>query len=72
MTMQWVRSTYGVPAKRGGRIAYTANGIESFATILGATHLLHVRFDSGLEAHLHPTWKVRYVDPQPSRSGEPS
>lgn len=38
---QYVRDTYGVPAKRGGRVVY--QGKEG--TITSATHYVHVRLD---------------------------
>lgn len=57
MGMAYVRSQYGVPAKRGMRV--TVDGRSG--TITSADHALRVRFDG--ERHpvsAHPTWRVEY------------
>lgn len=62
--MQWIRDTYGVPAKRGGRVEYTGEGRPEFGTITsGYGSYLRIRLD-GLKhpAAFHPTWKLRYLD----------
>ena len=68
MTLQYVRDYYGVPAKRGGRVRFEG---QHEATILSATHHLHVRFDDGCEGWLHPTWEVEYLPVAAGSSGEP-
>jgi hypothetical protein len=46
MTMQYVRDTYGVPAKRGARVqVYTKDGQVLRGTITRATHYVYVRID---------------------------
>jgi hypothetical protein len=48
MSMAYIRKTYGVPAKRGGKVRYTYhNGIVLTGTII-STHaaLLRVRSDN--------------------------
>ena len=63
MSMEYIRSTYGVPAKRGAVITYTGNTTPQTARIVGSTHgLLRVRFDgSRAIVSLHPTWMVEYI-----------
>lgn len=58
MSTEWVRRNYGVPATRGGIIRFDGQ----HAVILSATHLLHVRLDSGECAWIHPTWRVKYQE----------
>ena len=71
MSMDYIRKTYGVPAKRGGRVEYDGGSIGSpplLGTITSATTSGHirVRFDGERRtAKLHPTWAMRYLDAQP-------
>lgn len=63
MSLDYIRTTYGVPAKSGARVVYTGNGVEECGTITGAkgAHLL-IRLDD--ETHIgrfHPTWELRYL-----------
>lgn len=65
MSIQWVRKSYGVPAKRGGRVEYTGEGKDKpeFGTIVGARggHL-RIRLDGVSHAMpFHPTWRLRYL-----------
>lgn len=63
MSMAYIRKTYNVPAKRGGRVEYTGDGTPERGTITSADGAqLCVRLD-GLKrpAHFHPTWKLRYL-----------
>lgn len=65
MTMEYVRTHYKVPAKRGGRIRYTHGGIF-YGTITGARgNYLRVRWDEGNQrpVRLHPTWCIEYLAP---------
>jgi hypothetical protein len=65
VSADYIRRTYGVPAKRGARIAFTYNG-RRLGTITGfrGPYIL-VRFDGeGSEPRptaLHPTWEVEYL-----------
>lgn len=73
MSMEWIRSNYGVPAKRGMRVEYTpcqgSKDLPSrFGTITGTRgpHLL-IRLDG--EAHsrpYHPAWQLRFLNKEPS------
>ena len=62
--MAAVRDYYGVPARRGGRVAYTWPTPRRVGTILSARdHKLWIRFDdSGTrEGPFHPTWEIEYL-----------
>jgi len=67
--MDWIRSNYGVPAKRGGRVEYTpCEGSKDkpgkLGTITGVNgpHLL-IRLDGQKHSNpYHPTWQLRYLD----------
>ncbi len=64
MSMGWVRRTYNVPAKRGGRVEYTGGRLSQFGTILSVDgpHLM-IRLDGSKHAMpFHPTWELRYLD----------
>ena len=69
MSANYIRSTYGVPAKRGMRI--TVDGRA--ATIVGferARAYLRIRYDGERRsAPAHPTWNVDYYpEEDPPRS----
>lgn len=69
MSMDYIRKTYGVPAKRGGRVEYTGCGAPERGTITSADGAyLCIRLD-GLKraAHFHPTLKLRYL-PVPGKA----
>ena len=65
MSMDYIRRTYGVPAKRGARIRF--DGVFGQFGITGCVigsrnQYLRVRMDStGLIWTLHPTWQVQYL-----------
>ncbi len=71
MSMEYIRRTYGVPAKRGGRVIYTnSNGVAFNCTIKSATNSGHlmVLVDDHVPNYpgrmkLHPTWRVEYLKP---------
>jgi hypothetical protein len=64
MSIAWIRKTYRVPAKRGGRVEYTGCGRSELGTITGAkSGHLGIRLDGQKHAlPFHPTWKLRYLD----------
>jgi hypothetical protein len=69
MSIDWVRKSYNVPAKRGGRVEYTGGKTPEFGTIVGARggHL-RIRLDGMHYTHplpFHPTWELRYLDAGP-------
>ena len=57
--MDYIRKTYGVPAKRGGRVTFCGCP----GTITGARYgRLRVRFDGEKDAvPLHPTYNIVYL-----------
>ena len=68
MSMDYIRRTYGVPAKRGGRVRYTdAHGYVWNGRITGARNqYLRVLVDDRVAGYrgrllLHPTWQVEYL-----------
>lgn len=69
--LEWIRKTYGVPAKRGGRIKFTkyAGGQPEFGTIiLSRNQYLRVRMDGRKKLRtLHPTWNVEYLPEQEAK-----
>ena len=71
MSIEYIRRTYGVPAKRGARIQYDGGHPDDgpkYGTITSTTSNGHirVRFDGELRTStLHPAWAVAY-DAQPT------
>lgn len=63
MSMQYIRDHYSVPAKRGGRIRYSGDGVICDGTIVGARNqYLRVAFDDlDTVETLHPVWEVEYL-----------
>jgi hypothetical protein len=59
----YVRNTYGVPARIGGRVRFVNTDTSvKYGTIKGATNHLSVLFDGEKRAQLlHPTWHVAYL-----------
>jgi hypothetical protein len=56
VSFDYVRKTYGVPAKRGMRVRFTTKHSDRFGTITRATHYVWVRFDGSRgELPVHPT-----------------
>ena len=65
MSMEYVRTRYNVPAKRGRRVqVYLGDGRLAFdGRIASASHYIHVRTDSDSRSiAFHPTWNVVYFD----------
>lgn len=73
MTMEYVRTTYGVPAYRGARVRVKAWDGWCEGTITSATHYVHVRPDRWPNARLrcHPTDTdvIQYLEPHQGRGG---
>ena len=63
MSLDYIRKTYGVPAKRLGRVEYTGGKEPRSGTITGAAGgSLKVRMDGHRHsAKYHPTWELRYL-----------
>lgn len=65
MSLQYIRSTYNVPAHRGTRVTYTGNPSgPRTGTIYGAENqYIRVRFDGQTKTTLlHPTWEIKYSE----------
>lgn len=64
MSMDYIRKTYNVPAKRGGRVEYTHPKPARMGTIIGADGArLRIRLDGEkFVGRYHPTWELRYLD----------
>lgn len=55
MSMDYVRRTYGVPAKRGGQVAYRTKHRARIGRITKADHRIYVRFeDARFSVPIHP------------------
>ena len=65
MSFDYIRRYYGVPAKRGGRVALDTNKGTREGVITNATHYLHVRFDDVKHSvPIHPQDEgLRYLTP---------
>jgi hypothetical protein len=63
MSIAWVRKTYGVPAKVGGRVEYTGRGTPQGGTITGARDgRLRIRLEGRKHStSFHPTWRLQYL-----------
>lgn len=66
MSMEYVRRTYDVPAKRGGRVRLGVGfggklaGCEG--TITSADYRLRIRLDGDTRPQIfHPTWELTYL-----------
>ena len=67
MAIGYIRSTYGVPAKRGVSVKFTGNPHKcpQLGTITGSHgQYLKVRMDGDHETgSYHPTWRMEYLVP---------
>ena len=63
MSMAYIRSAYGVPAKRGTRVAFTTAPKAVQGTIVGTRgQYLRVRWDESQRIDtMHPTWMLVYL-----------
>lgn len=58
MSMEYIRRTYGVPAKRGMRVVIDGKPGRIVSSMGG---YLRVRLDGELRpSNYHPTWRVEY------------
>jgi hypothetical protein len=65
MSLDYIVRSYGVAAKRGGRVRYTGGKEPRLGTITGASDgHLSIRLDGEKHANpYHPTWEIEYLDP---------
>jgi len=68
VSMAWIRKTYGVPAKRGGRVLYTGSGRAEYGTIKSARgRRLNIQLDGTKHTMpFHPTWSLSYIADSPT------
>lgn len=73
MSIGYVRRYYGVPAKRGGRVAWDRRDGTMYGTITRATNYVYIRFDGEKHSRpLHPMEiGLRYL-PTATANGEES
>ncbi len=69
----YIRRTYGVPARVGGRVSVGGRP-GTLRSMRGDQHYLHVRFDDAtFTVNAHPIDRVEYLDSEPqaetNRSG---
>lgn len=71
MSLKYIRDTYGVPAKRGGRVEYIGNGQSIPGVITGSMgNNIRVRLGSDtVSVIVHPTRKIRYLEDTPKGFG---
>ena len=62
MSMNYIRSTYNVPAKRGARVEYLYPSPARMGTIVGSVGArLRIRLDGDKHSRIfHPTWMLVY------------
>lgn len=72
MSIQYIRDTYGVPAKLGSRVEYTGTGAPIQGTITGTRNAhIRVRMDGDIvSASYHPTWNMRYLDARAAKGAD--
>jgi len=60
--MEYIRQTYGVPAKRGMKITYTYPNPSKQGVITGSSGAhLRIKLDGEKRAgRYHPTWEIQY------------
>lgn len=64
MSLDYIRKTYGVPAKRGEFVEYTdAQGKKRSGVITGSNHsYLRIKLDGDKHAgNYHPTWNLIFL-----------
>ena len=67
MSMEYIRKTYNVPAKRGMRIRFCGR----YGVIVGSLGArLRARVDGMGIVSLHPTWEMLYMPNAPAQGGE--
>ena len=64
MSMDYIRRTYGVPAKRGARVRFSGAPKSMDGSIVGSRgQYLRIRWHGDGQVHTHhPTWMLEYLD----------
>lgn len=68
--MEYIASTYGVPAAVGRRVFYTGDKTPRYGTIKYALHgRLYIQLDHEKHAFpFHPTWMIEYIENEESKN----
>jgi hypothetical protein len=68
MIFDYINQTYGVSARKGGRVEYTGNKTPQLGTIVGVDgpHLLIKLDGDKISRPYHPDWELRYLDAEAS------
>jgi len=62
VSLAYIRRTYGVPAKRYGRVRFLDGKAREGTIVKARGHYLRVRFDGEyIPRTLHPTWRIEYL-----------
>lgn len=67
MSIGYIRKTYNVPAKRGGKLRYSGDKATPVLMEIIGTKGPYLKcriadgFNAGLETLLHPTWEIEYI-----------
>jgi hypothetical protein len=62
--MSYIRKTYGVPAKRGGKVKYTGSpdGVRYGVITSARGGYLRIRLDDEKRSRtFHPAWELEYL-----------
>ena len=62
MSLAYIRKTYNVPARIGGRVRYGEKGQLGTITGVAGAHLMIKLDDAEHPSHFHPTWRLEYLD----------
>lgn len=69
MSIEYIRKTYKVPAKIGGKVRYTDTDGHKWDGVIKSApyHYLNVDLDwpGNRRVILHPTWNIEYLDQNP-------
>lgn len=72
MSIDYIRDTYRVPAKIGGRVRYTGDGAPQIGTIVGSrnAHIMVLIDGDAKPAEYHPTWEMEYLPEESSHDNQ--
>lgn len=65
MSLEYIRKTYGVPARRGQRVRYAPEGCKPREGVIVGSRGAHLRIRIGEDkrpGRYHPTWAIEYLD----------
>lgn len=59
---EYIRSYYGVPAKRGARIRYRGKNLGTITSTQAAGLRIRMDGEKYSDGPYHPTWEMEYLD----------